>query len=113
MRDRSLGVIFTVLVVVLFGLPGIACLCLGLSSFLFNPVLNSQAGISPAWTNSFGVFGLCIGFFLLVITIVISYLLLRRRPETTALVPATPITPASSDKPAPPTNPDEPLPPPI
>lgn len=113
MRDRTLGVIFTVLVVFLFGLPGIACLCLGISSFLLYPVLNSQAGISPAWTNSFGALGLCIGFFLLVITIVISYLLLRRKPETTAVVPATPIPPASSDKPAPPTNPDEPLPPTI
>jgi hypothetical protein len=114
MRDRTLGVIFTIIVVFLLGVPGLACMCLGLSSFLFYPVLRDQGGISAAWTNTFGAFGLCAGFFLVLITIVISYLLLHRKPETTAVIPAaptTPTTPTSSEKPAPPTNPDEPLPP--
>jgi hypothetical protein len=113
MRDRTLGVILTVIVILLFGLPGLACLCLGLSSFLFLPLLNNQAGIQPGWTGTFGAFGLCAGFILLLITILISYLLLHRKPETTALVPAPPITPASSDKPTPPPGPDEFLPPTI
>jgi hypothetical protein len=111
MRDRTLGVILTVVVILLFGLPGLACMCLGLSSFLFYPLLNNQAGVSPVWTNTFGAFGLCAGFILVLLTILISYLLLHRKPETTAVIPAAPITPVSSDKPTPPTNPDEPLPP--
>jgi TRAP-type C4-dicarboxylate transport system permease small subunit len=112
MRDRTLGVIFTVLVVFLFGIPGVACMCLGLSSFLFSAGLNGQ-GISYGWTTAFGAFGLCIGFFLVLITIVISYLLLHRKPETPAMVPVAPIQPISTEKPTPPTNPDDPLPPTI
>ncbi len=111
MRDRTLGVIFTIIVVFLLGVPGLTCMCLGLSSFLFYPFLRDQAGISPAWTNTFGAFGLCAGFFLVLITIVISYLLLHRKPETTAVVPVAPTTPTSSEKPTPPPSSDEPLPP--
>jgi hypothetical protein len=111
MRDRTLGVIFTIIVVFLFGLPGLACMCLGLSSFIFYPILNNQAGISPAWTNTFGAFGLCVGFFLVVISVVISYLLLHQKPETPPAKPPEPMPPATVDQPAPPSNPDEPLPP--
>jgi hypothetical protein len=111
MRDRTLGVIFTVLVIFLFGIPGVACMCLGLSSFLFYPILNNQGGISPVWTNTFGAFGLCIGFFLVLITIVISYLLLHRKPETSLVTQAAPMPPTISEKPTPPPSSDEPLPP--
>jgi hypothetical protein len=113
MRDRSLGIILTLIVIFVLGLPGLACLCLGLSSFLLYPIINSQTTLSPAWTSIPGVFGLCIGFFLLLITIVLSYLLLRRRTDTPAVVPAKPTPPPTIDNPAPPTNPDEPLPPTI
>jgi hypothetical protein len=113
MRDRSLGVILTVVVILLFGLPGVACICLGLSSFFLYPFVNSQTTLTPAWINTFGVLGLCIGFFLVVITVVISYLLLRRRADTVAVVPAQPAQPTNIDKPEPPKNPDEPLPPTI
>ncbi len=113
MRDRTLGVIFTVLIIFLLGIPGVACMCLGLSSFLFYPILNNQGGISPVWTNTFGAFGLCIGFFLVLITIVISYLLLHRKPETLPMKAVEPIPATSIDKPAPPSNPDDPLPPTI
>ncbi len=112
MRDRTLGVIFTILVIFLFGIPGVACMCLGLSGFLFSGGLNSQ-GISYGWTTAFGATGLCIGFFLVLITIVISYLLLHRKPEPLPVKAVEPIPSQSTDKPAPPTNPDEPLPPTI
>jgi hypothetical protein len=111
MRDRTLGVIFTIIVVFLFGVPGLACMCLGFSSFLFYPILRDQGGISPAWTNSFGALGLCAGIFLILITIVISYLLLHRKPETLAVQPIEPIPAKSMDKPTPPPSSDEPLPP--
>jgi hypothetical protein len=112
MRDRTVGVILTVVVILLLGVPGIACVCLGLTSFMFYPLLNNQAGISPVWTNTFGAFGLCAGFILLLLTILISYLLLHRKPESTAMVPATPTAPINSDEPTPPPSSDEPLPPP-
>ncbi len=113
MRDRTLGVILTVLLVFLIGIPGIACMCLGLTLYLIElgVPLNLTQGGSTAY-NLTGFSGLCIGFILILITILVSYLLLHRKPETTAVVPAAPITPASSDRPTPPPSSDEPLPPP-
>jgi hypothetical protein len=119
MRDRTAGVILTILVVFLIGIPGIACMCVGLTLYLIElgVPLNLTQGGSTAY-NLTGFTGLCVGFFLLLITILISYLLLHRKPESTAVIPATPTTavmpapatpPVSTDKPAPP--PDEPLPP--
>jgi hypothetical protein len=113
MRDRSLGVILTILVIFLFGLPGLTCVCLGLFSFLLYPFINTQTTLSPAWTNTAGVFGLCIGIFLVFITVVISYLLLHRKEDTKAVVPAQSANIDQPTPPAPPTNPDEPIPPTI
>lgn len=113
MRDRTLGVIFTVIIVLLFGIPGLACMCLGLSSFMIYPIIKSQTTLSPAWTSTAGAFGLCIGFFLVLITVVISYLLLHRKQETPAIVPVQPTPPTPVETTPPPSNPDEPLPPTI
>jgi hypothetical protein len=121
MRDRTLGIILTILVVFLIGIPGITCMGIGLTLYLveLGVPLNLTQGGSTAY-NITGFSGLCIGFFLLLITILISYLLLHRKPETTAVIPtapataltpATPAPPVSTDQPAPPPSSDEPLPP--
>jgi hypothetical protein len=117
MRDRTVGVILTIIVILLFGLPGIACMCVGSSLYLIEigTPLNLTQGGSTAY-NLTGFAGLCVGFFLVLITIVISYLLLHRRAEPSAVVPAAvvpaaPVTPTTSDKPTPPPSSDEPLPP--
>jgi len=114
MRDRSMAIVLTLIVIFLFGLPGLTCLCLGLFSFMLYPIINTQTTLSPAWTNTAGAFGLCFGFFLVLITIVISYLLLHRKEETPPPQPLQPIPPAIIEKPTEPTEPtkpDEPLPP--
>ncbi len=112
MRDRTLGIIFTLIIVFVIGVPGLACMCLGLSSFLLYPFM-TQTNISPAWTNTAGAVGLCIGFFLVLITVVISYLLLHQRQEKPAIVTVQPTPPPPVEKSPPPSNPDEPLPPTI
>jgi hypothetical protein len=48
--------------------------------------------------------GLCSGIFLIAIAVVISFLVLRKKKET---------TPSALGEPLPPSNPDEPLPPTI
>lgn len=122
MRDRTLGVILTLIVVFLIGVPGLACMCFGLLGFISYPFINSQTGITPAWINTAGAAALCLGFFLVLIAVVISYLLLHRRAETPAMVPvqptpppvsSPPAPPPANDQPAPPSNPDEPIPPPM
>ena len=102
MRDRTLAIIITIIVLFLLGVPGLACICLGLTSFLLYPFFNNQMRIAPAWINTAGASGLCAGVFLILITIVLCYFLLRERPGT---------SPEKPTKPLPPTGPATPLPP--
>jgi TRAP-type C4-dicarboxylate transport system permease small subunit len=105
MRDRSLAIILTVIAVLLFGCPGLTVLCLGITGFIvFYSTGYQSYNVSPGWVNTFGVLGLCIGVFLIVITIIAAFFLLRRKTDT---LPITPI------EPIPPTKPDEPIPPSI
>ncbi len=112
MRDRTLGIIFTVIVVFLFGVPGLAFMCLGLTGFvlsIFRPSMN----LAPGWTSAFnlvGLSGICIGVILVLITILISYLLLHRREDFDTLKPVESTPPKNIEQPPPPP-PDEPLPP--
>lgn len=130
MRDRTLGVIFTILVIFIFGIPGVSFLCFGLTFFLVE--LGVPLNLTQGWStalNLLGLSGLCIGFFLILITIIASYFLLHRRAETPAAKPMGPLPltsagqttplpgssevlpPNSTDKPVPTPSHDEPLPP--
>jgi len=124
MQNRTLAIILSLLVIFFIGIPGLGLLCVGSTSFMlyiFSNPLNIQSG----WAGAFGfvgLSGLCIGFIMVLITIIVSYLLLHRKPEyiETKPVVATPtptivepVQQTSTEKPAPPTTPDEPLPPTI
>jgi hypothetical protein len=113
MRDHSLAVIFTIIFVFLLGVPGLACLCLGLSNFFIYYGFNNPMQISAGWSNIVGMFGVCIGFFLILITIIAGYFLLHRKAETPPTSPNLPLPPTSPSLSVPPSNPDEPLPPTI
>jgi len=113
MRDRTLGVILTIIVVFLFAVPGLACMCLGLSSFFLYYFGYDPLDMGQGWSNTVGMFGVCIGFFLILMTIIIGYFLLHRKTKTPPTSPNVPLPPMSPDKSVPPSNPDEPLPPTI
>jgi hypothetical protein len=120
MRDRTLAVIFTVVVVVLLGCPGLAFLCFGLTEFIAYYGFNNPFYVTTGGANFLGISGLCIGAFLIIITIIAGFFLLRKKtglppqrldeplPPSS---PDVPLPPTSSDLPLPPTSPDEPIPP--
>jgi fructose-specific phosphotransferase system IIC component len=94
MNNRTAAIIITILVVLLCGCPGLAALCLGVLSLAdfaggFGFFATDQ---NTYYSYIFG--GLCSGIVLIVITVVICYLVLRKKKET---------LPPSSDEPIPPT----------
>ncbi len=57
MRDRTLAIVLTCLVVFVFGVPGLGLICLGSTSFLIY-VFNSPLNLSSGWATTFSLFGL-------------------------------------------------------
>ncbi len=113
MQDRTWAIIFTVVVVLLLGVPGLGFLCLGLTGFILS-IFRVSMNLAPGWTSAFnllGFSGICVGIILVAITVIISYLLLHRRENTKMVKPVEPAPPVTIEPPAPPPGPDEPLPP--
>ncbi len=102
MKDRTLAVIITVLVVILCGCPGLLFLCNGLLA-LVEIISNYQVQIigygynAPYWLAA----SACVGIVAILVTVLVSYFVLRQRKET---------PPPPSQPPIPP---EEPLPPTI
>jgi len=96
MRDRTAAVIITILAILFCGCPGLAFLCFGVTDFVDYYGFNSYIyGITDKTAaDVWGLAGICAGVLFIVITVVISVLVLRRKKET-------------------PTGPQEPLPPAI
>jgi hypothetical protein len=96
MKDRTLAVIITIVVILLCGCPGLAFLCFGLTDFVDHYALNSYIfGIySQTAANLWGVIGICGGILFIAIAVVVSILVLRRKNGT---------PPPSSNEPIPPT----------
>ncbi len=106
MKDRTLAVIITVLVVILCGCPGLLFLCNGLFA-LIEILTNYQVQLvgygynAPYWLAA----SACVGIVAIVITVLVSYFVLRQRGETPPPPPPT--------TPQPPEPPQEPIPPTI
>jgi hypothetical protein len=103
MRDRTLAVIITILVVMLCAFPGIAFLCIGLVALLeiiINATYNNYV-IDVFGKNSafWAIAGLGLGVLAIVITVVISILVLRK-PKPIQVAPPPPPPP---QEPIPPT----------
>lgn len=112
MRDRTLAVILTIVAILLLGFPGLVFLCLGLIDFIVFYGFNVPfIGNTPLWVNILGAIGVCLGFFLLAITIIAAYFLLRRPVETLHPGPIAPAPPAVPPPPVPPIEPAAPAPP--
>ena len=97
MQDRTAAVVITIFVVVLFGCPGLAFLCFGLTDFVDFYTLNSYIyGIHNAnFANGLGVAGLCAGIFFIAIAVVVAILVLRRKRPIPPATPSEPIPPPS------------------
>jgi hypothetical protein len=112
MRDRTLAVILTIVAILLLGFPGLVFLCLGLIDFIVFYGFNVPfIGNTPLWVNVLGAIGVCLGFFLLAITIIAAYFLLRRPVETLPPIPNVPPPPTPPTHPEPPAEPASPAPP--
>ena len=113
MQNRTAAVIITIVAILLCGCPGLAALCVGLSSFVFQAgqfyIFSSDQNINLG--AGFGV--LCAGMVMILVTVLVSFFVLRKKKETLPIVPEEPLPPTSPDQPLPPTSPDEPLPPTI
>ena len=79
MQNRTVAVIITILAILLCGCPGLAALCFGLSSLadyaagfgIFASDQNTYLGLI------FG--GLCAGIVLILITVLVSFFVLRKK----------------------------------
>lgn len=98
MSNRTAAVIITIAVVLLCACPGLAFLCFGVTDFIDHYALNSYLyGLyNEKVSNFWGIAGICGGILFIVIAVVVSILVLRKKKEA-------PLPPS----------PDEPLPPPI
>jgi hypothetical protein len=115
MRDRTLAIVLTLIVVFLFGVPGLGLICLGSTGFLIS-LFQTTLNLTPGWATTFNIIGLssvCLGLFLVLITILISYLLLHRKHDFEPIKPASPLPTEKPTQPIESTKPDEPLPPTI
>ncbi len=95
MNNRTAAIIITIVAVLLCGCPGLAVFCIGLSSLADYA---AGFGIFASDQNTYLGYifgGLCIGIVLIAIAAIVSFLVLRKKPETT--LPST----------------DEPIPPPV
>jgi phosphotransferase system glucose/maltose/N-acetylglucosamine-specific IIC component len=103
MQNRTAAVIITIIAILLCGCPGLAALCLGLSSLADYA---AGFGIFASDQNSYIwlIFsGLCVGIVLILITVLVSFFVLRRKKEPQPVVPVEPVPPTTPDEPLPPT----------
>jgi hypothetical protein len=103
MQNRTAAVIITIVAILLCGCPGLAALCVGLSSFVFQAgnflIFSSDQNI-----NIFAGFStLCAGFVMVLITVLVIFFVLRKKKETLPVVPEEPVLPTTPDEPLPPT----------
>jgi hypothetical protein len=103
MQNRTAAVIITIIAILLCGCPGLAAFCFGLSTLADYA---AGFGIFASDQNTYIVLiisGLCAGIVMILITVLVSFLVLRRKKETLPIVPDEPLPPISPDEPLPPT----------
>jgi len=97
MDNRATGLIALLGATLLCGFPGLISLCCGATLMLagFSPETDYSGDLTPEMVRIFGVAGLCIGVFFVLIPMVVGFFTLRRKPDLPVV------------------NWDEPIPPPI
>lgn len=100
MTNRTAAVVITILVVLFFGCPGILFLCngvLALVEILSQGQIQIYGYDAPYWLAG----SLCVGVIAIVITVLVSYFVLRQRKSN--VPPPTPTMPTPPEEPLPPT----------
>lgn len=85
MNNRTTGIVVTVLAVLVCGLPGLICLCLGAVTAIAG--LTGDPYISGSNMDSVGLLMgglliLCLSVVLVAIPVVVGFLTLRNKPKT-------------------------------
>jgi phosphotransferase system glucose/maltose/N-acetylglucosamine-specific IIC component len=95
MSNRTAAVIITIVAILFCGCPGLAFLCFGVTNFIDYYGLNSYIyGFTDKTASDiWGAAGICGGIIFLVIAVVVSVLVLRRKRETPPS-PQEPLPPA-------------------
>jgi len=97
MENRATGLIALLGATLLCGFPGLISLCCSATLVLSSPSadMDGSSDLTPEMVSIFGIAGLCIGVFFVLIPIGIGFFTLRRKPDLPVV------------------NWDEPIPPPI
>ena len=111
MENRNTAIIATVVATLLCGLPGLACVCLGLVSIpasFSSRQFSYGDGIQPRAMLGSGIASLIIGAILVLIPIIVALVMFRNRPPSAAVLN---VPPAPSSGPIPPGGYEAPPPP--
>ena len=86
MNNRTIGIVVTIIAVMLFGCPGLICLCSGATVALFglsgDP--NYYFGIDTEPTSALisGLLIICLSVVLIAIPVIVGFLMVRRGTQT-------------------------------
>ena len=101
MEKRTVGIIATFVTVLLCGCPGLVSLFGGIIFAIVSRIPGADIDIfgsnDPASALNFGIGGICLGVFLIVIPLVVGILTLRNKPTPAAgmvVPPNEPLPPA-------------------
>ena len=96
MDNRGTGLIALLGAILLCGFPGLISLCCGATLVLSGPSaeMDYSSDLTPEMVSIFGIAGLCIGVFFVLIPMVVGFFALRRKPDLPVVSWDEPIPPA-------------------
>jgi len=96
MDNRGTGLIAVLGATLLCGFPGLISLCCGATLVLagLSPETESSGDLTPEMARIFGIAGLCIGVFFVLIPMLVGFFTLRRKPDLPVVNWDEPIPPA-------------------
>ena len=85
MNNRTTGIVITVIAVLLFGCPGLICLCSGAIAALMglsgDPNYYFGVDTEPTSTLIGGLFFICLSVILIAIPVIVGFLIVRRETQ--------------------------------
>lgn len=83
MDRKATGMVTTLAASILCGLPGLVCLCSGLSSAIMSQdpswIAESSGSVSAGTFTTIGLIGICLGVLLIAIPIIVAMIFFRRK----------------------------------
>lgn len=116
MNNRTTGIIVTVIAVLLFGCPGLICLCSGVTAAIFglsgDPYYYAGLDANPGSVLISGLSIICLSVILIAIPVLVGFFTLRRKPNSdddeVITIDAEAYEPSEPDTPEVPTDQEEP-----